>query len=68
MKRWAVGWYNLYDGNLAIEIVQAIDWKAAICQHPQAKDYEVHLMATLEEAKQAAFNCDAGLDVVEITP
>lgn len=67
MKRWAVGFYNLFENELTIELVEADDWFMALMQHSKIVGYELP-DASLDEAKQAAFDCDAGIDVVEIKP
>jgi len=63
MKRFAVGWYDQFDNTLAIKIVFAEDWKDAILE---ATGEGFEECEALEEAKRHAFDCDAGLDVVEI--
>lgn len=66
MPRYAVGTYNLHDGQLKIEIVTADTWAAAVQKHSMAGTWDWHTCDTLESAKRAAFDCDGGLDVVEV--
>ncbi len=65
MARYAVGFYSLFDNELTIKIVEAADWYSAMKKHPALAEYELPA-TSLEDAKKEAFNCDAGLDVVEI--
>ena len=68
MKRWAVGYINFYDNDLVIEIVEAADWRAALCAHSKLADMAEIVLncADLEAAKVEAFDQDSMIDVVEI--
>lgn len=64
MKRWAVGFYSTFDNVLTIEIVTGPTWVDAVQAHSGIDaDFD---RTSLEKAKEDFFNCDAGLDVVEI--
>ena len=73
-KRYAVGWYNLFENRLVIEIHVGSDWRTAAIQHTDVSSFftleptpgMTLLPAELEAAKEEAFNMDGGLDVVEI--
>jgi hypothetical protein len=68
MKRWAVGYFNLCDNTLTIEIVTGENWLSALRAHSLIKDsgHLEGLPTDIEEAKQEFFNQDAMFDVVEI--
>jgi hypothetical protein len=70
MKRWAVGYFNMFDNNLFIEIVTAADWLHALGEHSLIRG-SGHLNEgfsdDMEAAKQEFFNQDAMFDCVEIT-
>ena len=67
MKRFAVGYYNAYDNELTVEIVEAADWKEAAAKHSKGSGHGPEDWPdTLEELKEEFFNQDAGIDVVEI--
>ena len=38
MSKFAVGYVNLYDENLIIEIIDAENWREAFYKHSQIKD------------------------------
>lgn len=65
MKRWAVGYFNAYDNTLKVEIVAAPTWQKAVQAHSQVGGIEFD-QDNLEQAKEDFFNCDSGLDVIEI--
>lgn len=74
MPRFAVGWYQLYEADLRVEIITAENWRDAALKHSGVAETfsqngtqtTLPLPTTLEAAKQAAFDQDAGLDVKEI--
>lgn len=65
MKKFAVGFYSLFTNELKVEIIEAEDWYSAMMKHSGVKDFELPA-TSLEKAKEEMFNCDAGIDVVEI--
>lgn len=65
MKRWAVGYFDAFNNNLYVEIVEAPTWDKAIKAHSQVGDY-IFSTTDLEDAKQDFFDSDAAIDVVEI--
>lgn len=68
MKRFAVGHYDLMDNVLSIEIVSAETWQEAVHKHSKFKDFDFDEAETdeLDSWQELAFNCDTGLDCVEI--
>lgn len=75
MKKFAVSHINWGNYELTTEIVEAEDWKAAAMQHkniaemfPVSEDEGKNwpIPETQEEAKQAAFDQDAMINIVEI--
>lgn len=67
MRRFAVGYFSAFDGELTVEIVEADSIQEAIGKHPRIKSEDWNqLPEDLEEIKDYFFNADAGIDVVEI--
>jgi len=66
MKRWAVGYIN--DDDLVIEIVEAADWRAALCAHSKLAHMAKIVLrcVNLEAVKEEAFDRYSMVDVVEI--
>jgi hypothetical protein len=67
MKRWAVGYFSLFDNILAVEIVLAPTWQEAVAKHSRISGIEFD-HDDLEKAKEDFFDCDSALDIKEITP
>lgn len=65
MKKYAVAYYSLFTNELTLKIISANGWYEALMQHPNLKDYELP-NTSLEAAKIEAWNCDAGIDIIEI--
>ena len=66
MTRYAVGHYSLHDNMLTVEIIEADDPLEAAHSHSKFTEDQFAHCTTLDEAKAYAFDCDEGLDVVEI--
>ena len=73
MRTYVVGIYDLFDNCLTMVLVQAVGWREAICFHPMTPFVDEsgvpelrEVPTTLEAAKEAAFNYDRGLDVIEL--
>lgn len=65
MKKFAVGYINFFDNELKINIVEAENWKDALCKgSPMGPDWIES--DTMAEAKEKAFDMDSMFDVVEI--
>lgn len=62
MKKFAVGYVNLFDNILNIKIINAKDWKDALL-NTFAIDLKVD---QLEAAKEVAFDMDFLFDVKEV--
>lgn len=69
-KKFAVGVINFFNNELIIEIVEGDNWQDALSKHSQIDedllDFLINNKKSLEEAKQAAFNCDMMIDIIEI--
>jgi hypothetical protein len=69
-KRFAVSYINWDDNELVTEIHEAPDWATACMKLPKIAqmfpDEEGGIPLTVEEAKQAAFDQDAMINVIEI--
>ena len=64
MKRYAVGYFNHYDNDLQVKVVEAADWKDAL---GKAFDHAKYVTSDdMEEAKDEAINQDWAFDAVEI--
>lgn len=66
-KRWAVSHIDWFDHELTTIIVKAELWWQAAIQHEKIQLIGLPI-SSLEEAKQAAFDCDSMINVVEIEP
>lgn len=66
MKKFAVGYLNAFDNDLKIEIINADTWHKALMLHSGMSEWEDVPESSLEDAKKFMFDCDAGIDVVEI--
>jgi len=66
MKRWAVGVFNMMDNMLTVEIIASDTWHGAVTKHSAVGGIEFDV-SDIEQAKQDFFDCDMGLDVVQIT-
>jgi len=67
MKRWAVGYFDMMNNTLDIEIVTAADWIDALSAHSKISNGHLEELPTdMNEAKQEFFNQDAMFDCVEI--
>ena len=71
MSKFAVGYVNLYDENLIIEIIDAENWREAFYKHSQikeeSKDWGDYFNdCTFLEAKRRAYKLEMMIDVVEI--
>ena len=67
-----VGFVSFSDKDMLVEIVEANDWKSALLKHSKIGTDEADLLSKLpsdldlELVKQAFFDCDSMIDVVEI--
>lgn len=72
MKKYAVGYYSLFDNELIIEIVEANSIEEAASKHSKIDADTItniskeHGVVTLEFLKDEFFNWDSAIDVVEI--
>ncbi len=74
MLRFAVGHANLFDNDLIVEIIEAVDFRAAIIKHSALQpktpgEYDEWLSSmpeTMEEVKQFFFDSDTLVHAVEI--
>jgi hypothetical protein len=70
MSKFAVGVASLYENELVIEIVDAIDWKTALCMHSMmVKDdlkVEDLMGVDLEAVKSSMYDSEMLVDVVPI--
>ena len=68
MKRFAVGYLNAFDNDLTVEIISSETWANAIKSHSKLNEFDLNHMDfdNLEKVKQAFFDLDSSIDVVEI--
>lgn len=66
MKLFAVAHVNAYDNELTIEFHRGVDWIEALKKHSKLTEFEVDADASLDSAKQEAFNKDTSIDVKEV--
>ena len=67
MKKFAVSHIDWYDYVLVTKIVEAQDWKSALSIIWKEKLGEEYPMPeSLEECRQAAFDVDSMIEVVEV--
>lgn len=67
MKQWAVGYFDLYENRLIVQIIEAETWHEAVRSHTSVGSRWEFDASSLEQAKMDFFNSDASIDVVEIT-
>lgn len=69
MKRYAVARIDWFDNDLTIEIVSANDWREALTKHSKSFfNDEYPVPSNINAAKQACFDCDGMMEVVELMP
>ena len=78
MSKFAVGFHNLYDNELTIEILEGSHWREATTKHsktiwsvleedPNDDGAASAVPLTVKDAKQEAFDSDSSFDVQEIS-
>jgi hypothetical protein len=69
MPKFAVAYTNLFDNELRIEVFDTVDWKVALKSHTKISGDERDVFdgcKNIEDAREAAFNMDAQVDVVRL--
>lgn len=65
MKKFAVGYINLYDNEMVIEIHPGETWQAAVAAHSKIGDF-IERADDLGVAQERAFDQDFMFDVEEV--
>jgi len=78
MSKFAVGFHNLFDNELTIEILEGAHWREATIKHsktlwsvleeyPNDDGAVAAVPLTVQDAKREAFDSDSSFDVQEIS-
>ena len=66
MKSYVVGHIDFFNNELVLERIEANTWQEALAAHSKCEDMFDPMPDTLEDAKEAAFDQDAMIAVLEL--